>query len=207
MDKYRETFDTWNRIATLYEEKFMHLEMYNDSYDVFCKAVIPVGAKILEIGCGPGNVTKYLLSKRPDFKLFGIDIAPNMVELAIQNNPEASFAVMDCRSINQLENTYDGIIGGFCLPYLSKDEATQFIFSASKKLKNHGVIYLSFVEGKESESGFKTSSEGRVFFYYHDLSEILQQFKLAGFINTEVFKVPYPSSNGSEVHTIVVAHK
>lgn len=30
---YQETFETWNKIAGLYEEKFMDLDLYNQSYD------------------------------------------------------------------------------------------------------------------------------------------------------------------------------
>ena len=82
MDRNKETFDTWNNIASLNQDKFMNLDLYNDTYDFICKAIATPNAKLLEIGCGPGNITKYLLSQRPDFDIFGIDIAPNMIELA-----------------------------------------------------------------------------------------------------------------------------
>lgn len=52
----------------------------------------------------------------------GIDIAPNMVVLAIRNNPTGIFSVMNCRNIGDSDGKFDGIIGGFCLPYLSKEE-------------------------------------------------------------------------------------
>ena len=86
MDKYKETFETWNKIALLYQEKFMDLDLYNDTYDFICNSILKVNSKILEIGCGPGNITKYLLCKRPDFDILGIDIADKMVELAKINN-------------------------------------------------------------------------------------------------------------------------
>ncbi len=47
---------------------FMNLDLYNDSYDTFCDQVKIKNATILEIGCGPENITKYLLKKRLDFK-------------------------------------------------------------------------------------------------------------------------------------------
>jgi trans-aconitate methyltransferase len=72
-------------------------------YAVFDK----VNPKILEIGCGPGNLTKYLLSKRPDFDILGIDIAPNMIEFAGKSNPTASFAVMDSRQYKKSESEID----------------------------------------------------------------------------------------------------
>lgn len=30
---YKETFEIWNKVASLYQEKFMNLDLYNDSYD------------------------------------------------------------------------------------------------------------------------------------------------------------------------------
>src|SRR5690606_25663524 len=109
MDRYKETFETWDKMASLYQDKFMNLDLYNETYDFICNAITKESANVLEIGCGPGNITKYLLSKRPDFDIFGIDIAPNMIALARINNPEASFAVMDSRHISKLETRYDGI--------------------------------------------------------------------------------------------------
>ena len=89
MDNYQETFETWNKLASLYQDKFMDLELYNESYDAFCNSIAKENANILEIGCGPGNITKYLLLKRPNYQIYGIDVAPNMIELARQNNPTA----------------------------------------------------------------------------------------------------------------------
>lgn len=127
MDKYKETFDTWNNIADIYQAKFMNLHLYNYSYDYICNLLNKQKAKLLEIGCGPGNISKYLLSKRPDFDILGIDIAPNMIKLAKVNNPTATFKVMDSRQIIDLDTKYDGIICGFCLPYMSPTEANELI--------------------------------------------------------------------------------
>ena len=80
MDSYQETFNTWNKIALLYQDKFMDLDLYNESYDSFCELIPKQQASILEIGCGPGNITQYILTKRPDFIIEGIDVAPNMVK-------------------------------------------------------------------------------------------------------------------------------
>lgn len=170
MDKYKETFETWNKIAELYQDKFMNLDLYNDSYDFFRDAISKPNAKLLEIGCGPGNITKYLLEKNSGFDILGIDIAPNMIELAKKNNTTANFAVMDTREINTLTTKFDGIIAGFCLPYLSQIECQDLILNSYELLNDKGVIYLSFVEGNVEESGFKVGNAGRVYFYYHNLT-------------------------------------
>lgn len=149
MDRYRETFDTWNNIniASIYQDKFMDLNLYNNTYDYISTSIDKPKAKLLEIGCGPENITKHLLSKRPDFDIFGNDIAPNMIELAKLNNPTAHFAVMDSRQINNRDTKYDGIICGFCLPYLSHTESNELISNAYDLLNDNGLIYLSFEEG------------------------------------------------------------
>ncbi|MCK6607678.1 MAG: class I SAM-dependent methyltransferase [Flavobacterium sp.] len=208
MDRNRETFDTWNNIASLYQDKFMNLDLYNDTYDFICKAIAMPNAKLLEIGCGPGNITKYLLSQRPDFDIFGIDIAPNMIELAKKNNPTANFAVMDSREIKNLDKKYDGIIVGFCLPYLSPTESNELISSSYDLLNENGLLYLSFVEGNPEESDFKVGSGGRVYFHYHNLDDLITQLKKSNFDQLEIFKVKYKTSETEfDIHTILTAKK
>lgn len=186
----------------------MDMDLYNDSYDNFCNSITIQNAKLLEIGCGPGNITKYLLSKRPDFDIFGIDISPNMIELAKANNPTASFAIMDSRKINRLDTKFDGVISGFCLPYLSKNECYKLISDSFDLLNNNGLIYLSFVEGDPNQSEFKVSSFGRVYFHFHNLNELKSQLIKYKFDEIETFKVNFKrSETESEIHTILTAKK
>lgn len=209
MDPYKETFETWNKVASLYQEKFMGLDLYYDTYDLICNAVIKNKATILEIGCGPGNITKYLLSKRPDFNIFGIDIAPNMIELAKINNPKANFAVMDSRNISEIETKYDAIVCGFCLPYLSETDSQKLIFEANYLLNDSGFLYLSFVEGDPNKSGYQAGSSGdRSYFYYHNLDQLKAQLLENSFEDLKIFKVEYKKSEKEQdVHTIITAKK
>ena len=208
MDRYKETFETWNKVAALYQDKFMYLDLYNDTYDVVSTSITKQHAKILDVGCGPGNITKYLLSKRPDFDILGIDIAPKMIEFAKTNNPTANFAVMDSRDINTLKTKYDAIMVGFCLPYLSQAESNKLISDTFHLLNDNGLLYLSFVEGDPTKSEFKTSSEGRVYFHFHNLDNVKSQLIESKFIDLKVFKVDYKrTATELETHTIVTARK
>lgn len=209
MDSYKETVETWNKIASLYQDKFMDLDLYNDTYDFVCSTLDKANPKILEIGCGPGNITKYLLSKRPDFDIFGIDIAPNMIELARKSNPTASFAVMDCRQIDDIKTKYDAIVCGFCLPYLSQPDSRKLISDCTDLLNEGGLLYMSFVEGDPRESDFQTGSSGnRVYFYYYNLDDITTQLLENKFEKLQLFKVEYRKSDTeADIHTIVIANK
>lgn len=209
MDKYQETFDTWNKLASLYRDKFMDLDLYNDTYDFVCNTVHKQNAKLLEIGCGPGNITNYLLTKRPDFEIFGIDIAPNMIVLAKQHNPTARFALMDIRKIDKINTKFDGIICGFCLPYLSLVDVQKLLIDCSHLLNKNGLIYLSFVEGDINKSGFKIGSTGdRIFFYYYNLDNLKPHFKKSKFIELEIYSADFKrSETETEKHIIWVGRK
>ncbi|HRE76598.1 MAG TPA: class I SAM-dependent methyltransferase [Flavobacterium sp.] len=209
MDRYKETFETWNKIASLYQDRFMNLDLYNETYDFVCNSVTKKNAKLLEIGCGPGNITKYLLSVRADFDIFGIDIAPNMIELAKKNNPPASFAIMDSRHLDEIKTKYDGIICGFCLPYLSHTDSQKFITDCFNLLNEDGLLYISFVEGDPSKSDFQIGSSGdRSYFYFYNLNDLTKQLIENNFAIFKIFKVEYKKNETDiDIHTILIAKK
>ena len=209
VDTYQETFDTWNKVAKIYQDKFMDLDLYDDSYDTFCDQLNIENAKILEIGCGPGNITKYLLNKRPDFRIEGIDISPNMIELAKANNPTAEFTVMDCRKIEKLQSKVDGIICGFCFPYLSKFDSSKLVKDCGNLLNDKGILYISFVEGDYIKSGFQVASSGdRVYFYFHTLDSLTKELTNNNFQVIKILKKNYKKNvEIEEVHTIILARK
>jgi len=209
MDKHKETFETWNKVASVYQAKYMDLDLYNETYDFICSSVEKDKAAILEIGCGPGNITRYLLAKRPDFNILCIDFAPNMIDLAKKNNPAASFRVMDCRQISELKTKFDGIVCGFCLPYLSSPESEKLISDAAQLLNKGGLLYLSFMEGDPAKSGFQTASTGdRAYFYYHELDKLKAHLVSSAFKELKVFKVKYQRPGAEmEIHTILTATK
>lgn len=206
MDKRQETIQTWDKVAQLYQETFMDLPLYDHTYDQLC-ALLPQAAHIFEIGCGPGNITKYLLSKQPDCTIDAIDTSPRMIELARVNNPSASFFVMNCRQIDSIQTQYDAVVCGFCLPYLSEEDCAKLVSDCKNILHDNGIFYLSFVEGAPSLSGYQTGSSGdRMYFYYHELANLQDQLKANGFKVVQLLPVDYPKKDGTiEVHTVVIA--
>lgn len=205
-DRYRETFDTWNKLAKLYEDKFMHLDLYNESYDYFCGLLNKEHPEILELGCGPGNITNYLLKKRPDFKILATDIAPAMIERAKLNNPTAEFAVLDSRHIDQLTAKFDAIVCGFIIPYLSPADCEKLIIDSAALLAPKGLMYISFVEGLPEQSGFQTGSSGdRAYFYFHNLEALTESLTRNNLETIKLFKVAYQKTEQiTDFHTILI---
>ena len=205
MDKYEITVDTFNKLAGKYQEKYMDFEFYFDTYDTFCDLISNDKAAIFEIGCGPGNIAKYLLTKRPDFKIEGIDLAPNMVELARANNPKASFHVLDSRDISSVNKKFDAVMCGFCTPYLSKEDVAKLIIDIRALLKADGILYLSTMEDDYEKSDFQTSSDGdRVYIHYHKFDFLKLHLDANRFRIVDIKRKAFPVENGTPATDLFV---
>lgn len=208
MDPYKITFASWNKVAQIYQDKFMNLALYNDAYDFYCDQFNEECPKILEIGCGPGNITRYMISKNPTFDIHAIDIAPNMIRLAKINNPTATFEVMDLRDIDGLEKKFHGIVCGFCIPYLSKIDCVKMVQDNFDLMNKNGIFFYSFIEGDYHNAGFQIGSTGdRMFVYYYSVDFFERLLRKYGFEMLKVFRVGYPENEVKEVHVTIVGRR
>lgn len=206
MDPYKITHDTWNKIAKVYEDKFLDIALYNESYDSFLENLSKVNASILDIGCGPGSIMKYLQLKNSNLKFKGIDVAANMLELCKRNISGVQTQQLDARELEKLNGKFDGIIAGFCIPYLSEIEVEKLCFDVKYLLNPSGIFYISFVEGNPSASGFQQNSYGDgMLFYYHDTQKIKSILEKHYSLIKE-FSIDYQhDENSKSVHKVLIA--
>jgi 2-polyprenyl-3-methyl-5-hydroxy-6-metoxy-1,4-benzoquinol methylase len=209
MNSYQETHKTWNTVASAYEASFMDLDLYNDTYNLFLDLLAQTNATILDVGCGPGNISKHLVAQNPEILIYGVDVSLEMIQRAKGHVPSGNFQVLDIRNLATLKQTFQGVICGFCLPYLSLKDCSIFIKTCHNKLTSEGIVYLSFVEGTVSQSGFISGSSGdRVYFYYHTLDAIKEGLERYQLSVTHTLYKKYTKKDGSEeMHTIVIAKK
>ena len=92
----------FDKHAQEYEQRFMDVSLYADTLDLFCDSLAKEDASVLELACGPGNITRYLINKLPNLKVLATDLSFTMLELAKKNNSEANFELLDCRDISKL---------------------------------------------------------------------------------------------------------
>ena len=210
MGKVKSAVEIFEEYALSYQTKYMSVEKYHDSLDLFCESLSHPNATILELACGPGNITKYLLSQSPKLKILGTDLSLAMLDLARANNPSANFQLLDCRSISKMNSTYDAILCGFGLPYVTKEDAIQMIQDASSSLNDGGLIYLSTMEDDYSKSGFRGSSsnsEEGLIMYFHESGYLLEALKINGFQIVDVSRVQYPDANGEDFTDLIIIGK
>ncbi len=176
--------EVFHQKADVYAELFMDQSKFHESLDIFLTSLKCESASILDVGCGPGNIAKYLLNNKPKLKLTGIDLAPNMLQIAKGHCPTANFIEMDANEIAALNQKFDGIVLGFCLPYLSKQESIELLNVACKMLNPNGVLYLSTMEDQNKNSRLQGPSSGdgpALFINFHEegyLKETLEKSSL-----------------------------
>lgn len=107
------------------------------------------GARIVEIGCGSGELTQHLTSA--GYQVLGVDLSPAMVRLARKKAPAATF-----RRASWYDFTpppCDAIVAaGECFNYLSAGRArhervlTAFLRRAGAALRAGGLLLFDFLE-------------------------------------------------------------
>ncbi len=91
MDKTARTIQTYDRCAKNFEKNFMDLKLYRDSLEDFAGLLAP-GASVLDLGCGPGNISKFLSERIVDLALTGVDLSGEMIKRCTRIIPSRTAA-------------------------------------------------------------------------------------------------------------------
>ncbi len=197
MDKTKLTIDAYNTCATNFESNFMDLKLYRDNLNRFID-LLPLKAKILDLGCGPGNIARLLLEKQKGFQVLGIDLSHEMINLAKKNVPSGTFQIGDIRDLSRLGNDFDAVIAAFSIVHLTNDEAFSLIKNVDYLLKSKGLLYISCIEGTNSDY-LKTSfsPEKNIYFNYFSEDFITSALTNNNFSLINNFTQDYPEPDGT----------
>ncbi|MEV8377122.1 class I SAM-dependent methyltransferase [Kribbella sp. NPDC056861] len=108
--------------------------------DGFAAAVDGLGP-VLDVGCGPGDVTAYLAERGLDVS--GVDLSARMIEHARQRFPEQRFAVASATELELAESSYGGILGWWSLFNLPRDVLAQVLSSFARALVPGGHFIMA----------------------------------------------------------------
>lgn len=200
MDKTTKTIETYNHHASDYERKFMEFESYKNKILGFSE-LLKNQSKILDVGCGPGNVAKLLTELDKEFEILGIDLSSEMIKRARVNvvSRHVQFLVHDIRNMGLEGKEYDAVIASFCLPHLINEEAEKLIKDVSTVLGKGGYLYLSCMEG--TKSGYETTSFSLneiIFFNYYSEEFIKRELSKNDLRIIQLKRDTYIESDGSK---------
>ena len=203
-DKTIKTIESYNKNAKKFEDKFLDFEPYREKIALFQeKYLAHINATILDIGCGPGNHSKYLYSLNNGYKITGIDLSDKMIELARVNAPNCNHIVGDIRKLDT-NIKYDAVLASFCIVHLSNEELIEFVSKLSMLLNNEGYLYLSFIEG--SRSGFIKPDffDEKIYFNFFERESIIKLLTDNQFKIDNLYEYDYIVKNGSTSKEIFI---
>jgi SAM-dependent methyltransferase len=99
---------------------------------------LPLGADVLELGCGQGTPTTRLLAER--FTVTGVDISARQLELARSVVPNATFLHADMASLSFPPQSFDGVAAFFSLIHVPREEHASLLEHIAGWLRPGGLL-------------------------------------------------------------------
>ncbi len=97
---------------------------------------------VADIGCGPGQVARFLTHLGLD--MLGLDIAPEMVALARKLNPMCCFKLGDMRSLTLPDDALAGAVAFYSLIHLGRAEVVSALSDLRRSLSPGAPLLISF---------------------------------------------------------------
>lgn len=139
----------YGEIASAYEALFPTLHQYGDRVERFLSDAVTPGARVLDVGCGPGLLTRGLDAS---VDVVGLDVSPEMIALAREGRPSGTWRV---HSYNQPVppelGLFDVALAVGCLDFTS--ELPRVLGHLSAALKPGGRLLFTALERRPGLEG------------------------------------------------------
>jgi SAM-dependent methyltransferase len=147
----RDLVASYDRAAERYAETFFHeldrKPFDRELLDAFARAVRDRG-RVCDLGCGPGHVARYLKERGVD--VFGVDLSPQMVDVAARLNPGIAFEQGDMLTLDLRAGTLGGIVAFYSLIHLSRASVAPALREIRRVLAPGGLLLVS-IHGGDGE--------------------------------------------------------
>ena len=203
----RESYDqVADKYAELYLHEFEHKPFDRELLDRFAERVRNRG-RVMDVGCGPGQVAAYLHGKGVD--AFGVDLSPAMVEQARKANPDMEFREGDMRSPELPDESLAGITAFYSLIHIPRREVAGVVRGLRRVLQPGGVLLAAFHKGEgtlhRDELWEKPVSLDFAFF---EPEEMEMYLRAGGFLIEDVLeRPPYPDVEYPSERAYILARK
>src|SRR5690348_2134130 len=110
----------WDARADGYERFFTAVSEHNVG-PILDAAEVRVGSRVLDAGCGPGNLAAAAASRGAS--VVGPALSAAMVALARKHHPQIDFRQADAEQIPFADLTFDSVVSNLLIPHLPRPDA------------------------------------------------------------------------------------
>jgi len=140
MNRLEQERDYWNAAA---QDPEVDIKYICDIPTDACLTELgELKGNVLEIGCGVGRLMKT--------GYYGVDISPEMLEIAKQRKPDCHFQVIE-GSLLFDDEMFNTVYSMLVFQHLKPDSVFAYIKEAHRVLKPGGVFRFQYIEGTERE--------------------------------------------------------
>lgn len=166
MSDLKQHFD---KVAENYDKEiYKTFPRYDEMVEALINA-IPTNMespKVLDLGCGTGNITKKLLEVFPNAKVTCLDISDKMIEASKEKlyKYDIEYVLGDFTIIDIIDN-YDVIISSLALHHIKTDEEKLEMYKCIFNALNDGGVFYN-ADVVKSDSPYNTELNERKYIEY-----------------------------------------
>jgi ubiquinone/menaquinone biosynthesis C-methylase UbiE len=165
------------------------------------------GGVICDMGCGPGQVARYLHERGA--RVIGVDLSAQMIAQARRLNPGLEFRQGNMLALDVEDEAWAGIAAFYSIIHIPREEVVTVLLELKRVLQPGGWLLLAFHLGTEvlhlEEWWEQAVSADFVFFLAPEMQAYLQA---AGFLIEDLLeRPPYPDVEHQSHRGYILARK
>ena len=144
------------------------------------------GSKVLDLGCGTGKTTAFLLKRGWD--VTGLDFSPSAISHCISVfGDKAKFTIAECDRMPFPENYFDAVVAVHILEHLDETQLRDTVKEVARVLVPGGWVFVrSFAVGDmRAQGGNKNTRGNGIEYRYYTEEEMQEIFKGFDLISSE----------------------
>jgi cyclopropane fatty-acyl-phospholipid synthase-like methyltransferase len=162
-DRYR----TWAREVVDPRDRFVRA----------FEAALDPGARVLDLGCGPGVPTTRELARR--FVVTGLDLSAAQLTIARREVPEAAFIHADMTRVVFGPGSFDGVVSLYAIVHVPREEHARLLERIARWLAPGGIL-LAVLGARDAPDWTGDWLGVPMFFSGHDAEEYRRLLAAAG---------------------------
>jgi SAM-dependent methyltransferase len=174
------TQDSYDRFAAAYTERYFDTRGLDEEMDRF-RSCLPSSPQILDAGCGPGHLLRYLA--RNHAACVGVDYSLPMLTEGRRRDPRLPLVAGNLLALPFPNDSFDGIWARASLIHLNATDHRECLREFYRTLKPKGIVYAAVRRG-EGETHRRETQQGvpiARYFRFWEPEQWHNEFASAGF--------------------------